>query len=139
MDFAQQSFTLMAGKSNSPLGSISQPSHQFEASLQRPHVEHVAKVSDVALICIFLRLSVKILRLPVEEMKRSISETTLSTVASWKPFLHACRARKGSQPAMSLRVPAVAEGTRSPMNLRVREPRRDGDHPSPTSPHPETN
>merc|ERR1719414_1946038 len=64
------------------------------------------------------------LKLPVEETKMSISDTTLSMAATWKPSMHACRAQMGSHSAMNTRAP---------------EPRRAKAQPLPTSPYPHTN
>merc|ERR1719272_638364 len=63
------------------------------------------------------------LKLPVAEVKISISWTHSSIVTTWKPSMHACKAQMGSH---------------SVTNTRAPPPRRAKAQPLPTSPYPHT-
>merc|ERR1719424_636655 len=62
------------------------------------------------------------LKLPVAEVKISISPTHSSMVTTWKPSMHACKAQIGSH---------------SVTNTRAPPPRSAKAHPLPTSPKPQ--
>merc|ERR1719330_1310896 len=79
----------------------------------------------MALFFIFFMCSrVMMLKFPVAEVKMSISPTTLSSVTTWKPSMHAWSAQMGSISVTKTRAPA---------------PRIAKAQPLPTSPYPHTN
>merc|ERR1719270_703213 len=71
----------------------------------------------------FMWAKVMMSKLPVAEVKISISSTTDSKVTTWKPSMHACNAQMGSISVTRTRAPA-------PLMAKA--------HPLPTSPYPHT-
>merc|ERR1719424_52297 len=64
-------------------------------------VVEMTNVANMALFFIFFMFSKEmILKLAVDVMKMSMSPTTSSKVATWKPSMHACRAQMGSHSVM---------------------------------------
>merc|ERR1712050_17405 len=102
--------TLIPGKPSSPATSIS--------------LSKCPMLPTMALFFIFFMCSrVMMSKLPVAEVKMSISPTTDSNVTTWKPSMHACRAQIGSISVTRTRAPA---------------PRSAKAQPLPTSPYPHT-
>merc|ERR1719270_2599608 len=71
----------------------------------------------------FMWAKVMMSKLPVAEVKISISPTTDSKVTTWNPSMHACNAQMGSISVTRTRAPA-------PLMAKA--------HPLPTSPYPHT-
>ena len=89
------------------------------------HSDHRGRRNDPGLMLLtFVWSKVMMLKLLVEETKRSISDTKLSMAAAWKPSIHACRAQMESHSAMNTRAP---------------ESRKAKAQPLPTLPCPHTN